>query len=67
VLGAMFVGLSIVMAAIAGATRETSLSNLAAPIEQPGAAAPAAPAANEAEPAANSTSNEQAPLVPLAQ
>ena len=69
VLGALFVGLSIVMAAIAGASREpakidTSLSNLAAPIEQSNAVAPA-PA--PADPAANSASNEQAPLVPLAQ
>jgi preprotein translocase subunit SecG len=69
ILGAIFVGLSIVMAAIAGASREpaqidTSLSNLAAPIEQPNAATPA-PA--PADPAANVASNEQAPLVPLAQ
>ena len=69
ILGAIFVGLSIVMAAIAGASREpaqidTSLSNLAAPIEQPNAATPA-PA--PADPAANAASNEQAPLVPLAQ
>jgi preprotein translocase subunit SecG len=69
ILGAIFVGLSIVMAAIAGATREpakidTSLSNLAAPIEQPNAVAPA-PAPTD--PAANSAANEQAPLVPLAQ
>ena len=72
ILGAMFIGLSIIMAAIAGATREpakidTSLSNLAAPIEQSNAATPAAPPANQADPAANSASNEQAPLVPLAQ
>jgi preprotein translocase subunit SecG len=69
ILGAIFVGLSIVMAAIAGASREpaqidTSLSNLAAPIEQPNTATPA-PA--PADPAANAASNEQAPLVPLAQ
>ena len=72
ILGAVFVGLSIVMAAIAGATREpdkidTSLSNLAAPVEQPITAAPAPPAANEANAAGNAASNEQAPLVPLAQ
>ena len=69
ILGAIFVGLSIVMAAIAGASREpaqidTSLSNLAAPIEQPNAATPA-PAPTD--PAANAAANEQAPLVPLAQ
>ena len=72
ILGAIFVGLSIVMAAIAGATREpakidTSLSNLAAPVEQSNAAASAAPTANEADSAGNSAANEQAPLVPLAQ
>ena len=72
VLGAIFVGLSIVMAAIAGATREpakidTSLSNLAAPIEQSNAVAPVAPTTNQGDPAANSAANEQAPLVPLAQ
>ncbi len=73
ILGAIFVGLSIVMAAIAGATRETpaidtSLSNLAAPIETPNAAAPAAPATNSADGAGgNAASNTQAPLVPLAQ
>ena len=69
ILGAIFVGLSIVMAAIAGASREpaqidTSLSNLAAPIEQPNTAT-SAPA--PADPAADAASNEQAPLVPLAQ
>ena len=60
------------MAAIAGATREpakidTSLSNLAAPVEQSNAVAPAAPTANEADSAGNAATNEQAPLVPLAQ
>ena len=70
VLGAIFVGLSIVMAAIAGATREpaqidTSLSNLAAPIEN--TTAPATAPAAPADPAANAAANEQAPLVPLAQ
>ncbi len=70
ILGAIFVGLSIVMAAIAGATREpakidTSLSNLAAPIEN--SAAPVAAPAAPADPAANAAANEQAPLVPLAQ
>ena len=70
ILGAIFVGLSIVMAAIAGATREpakidTSLSNLAAPIEN--TTAPATAPATPADPAANAAANEQAPLVPLAQ
>ena len=70
ILGAIFVGLSIVMAAIAGATREpakidTSLSNLAAPIEN--TTAPATAPATPVDPAANAAANEQAPLVPLAQ
>ena len=63
ILGAVFIGLSIVMAAIAGATREptkidTSLANTAAPAQQPQPAqsAPAQP-----------TQNETAPAVPLAQ
>ena len=73
ILGTIFVGLSIVMAAIAGATREpaeidTTLSNLAAPVEQGNTAAPAQPATNEAAPANNQpATNEQLPLVPLAQ
>ena len=74
ILGTIFVVLSIVMAAIAGASREpakidTSLSNLAAPVEQGGnALAPAAPTGNEAAPASNqAATNEQLPLVPLAQ
>lgn len=70
ILGAIFVGLSIVMAAIAGATREpakidTSLSNLAAPIEQSNTVAPAP--VNQADSAGNAAANDQAPLVPLAQ
>ena len=72
VLGGMFIVLSIVMAAIAGATREpaeidTSLSNLAEPVGN--SAAPAEPTANRAEPAPaqNETSNQSMPLVPLAQ
>ena len=72
ILGTIFVALSIVMAAIAGATREpaeidTTLSNLAAPVGN--SAAPAEPAANQAEsaPAQNETSNQSMPLVPLAQ
>jgi preprotein translocase subunit SecG len=68
ILGALFVILSIVLAAYAGATRQpveidTSLANQAAPAA-PAApiTAPLAPPANEAAPA-----NDQAPAVPLAQ
>jgi preprotein translocase subunit SecG len=69
VLGGMFIVLSIVMAAIAGATREpvkidTSLAGkTSAPIQrtQP---APAQP--TPAQPA-NPNQNQQAPAVPLAQ
>ena len=69
VLGGMFIVLSIVMAAIAGATREptkidTSLANSAAPLTQqqkaPAQQAPTAPATNPDQ-------NQQAPAVPLAQ
>ena len=74
ILGTIFVGLSIVMAAVAGASREsaeidTTLSNLAAPVGQDNSAAPAQPTANQAEPAPtqNETSNQSLPLVPLAQ
>src|SRR5690349_23723816 len=69
VLGGLFIVLSIVMAAIAGATRtptkiDTSLANTAAPITQPKQApAQQAPAA----PATNPDQNQQAPAVPLAQ
>ena len=68
ILGGMFIVLSIVMAAIAGATREpakidTSLANSAAPItqSQPTPAQPVKPAP------ANPQQNQQAPAVPLAQ
>jgi preprotein translocase subunit SecG len=68
VLGGLFIVLSIVMAAIAGATREpvkidTSLANKVAPAEQPQPqqAQPVQPAP------ANSTQNQQSPGVPLAQ
>ena len=71
ILGTIFVGLSIVMAAVAGASREpaeidTTLSNLAAPVSN--GAAPAEPT-NQAQPAPtqNETSNQSMPLVPLAQ
>jgi preprotein translocase subunit SecG len=66
ILGGAFIVLSIVMAAIAGATREpvkidTSLAGKAAPIQQtqPVQPAPAQPA--------NPEQNQQAPAVPLAQ
>ena len=69
VLGGLFIVLSIVMAAIAGATRQptkidTSLANAAAPIEQPRQAPPqqSAPA-----PAKGVDQNQSAPAVPLAQ
>jgi preprotein translocase subunit SecG len=74
VLGGIFIVLSIVMAAIAGASREpaeidTTLSNLAQPVGQGNSAAPAQPATNEAQPAPaqNEASNQSMPLVPLAQ
>jgi preprotein translocase subunit SecG len=66
VLGGLFIVLSIVMAAIAGATREpakidTSLAGKLAPAQQtqPVQPAPAQPATPE--------QNQQAPAVPLAQ
>ena len=65
VLGGMFIVLSIVMAAIAGATREpakidTSLAGKLAPTQQtPVQPTPAQPA--------NPNQNQQAPAVPLAQ
>lgn len=70
-LGGAFIVLSIVMAAIAGATRtptkiDTSLANTAAPFQQqtkPGTApAPVAPPGSQ-----QSQQNQQAPAVPLAQ
>ena len=74
ILGTLFVGLSIVMAAIAGASREpaeidTSLSNLATPVAPSNAVVPAQPTTNQAEgnESGESASNEQMPLVPLAQ
>jgi preprotein translocase subunit SecG len=66
VLGALFIILSIVMAAIAGATRtptkiDTSLAGKTAPAQQT-QPTPAQPA-----PATNPQQNQQAPAVPLAQ
>jgi preprotein translocase subunit SecG len=70
ILGGLFIVLSIVMAAIAGATRQptkidTSLAGTAAPLQQP--------QQNQQQPVpaptptANQTQNQQAPAVPLAQ
>ena len=70
VLGGLFVLLSIILAAVAGATSkpttiDTSLASQpapAAPLTAPPAVQPTAPATNQAAPA-----NDQAPAVPLAQ
>jgi preprotein translocase subunit SecG len=74
VLGGLFIVLSIVMAAIAGATRtpskiDTSLAGkTSAPIEQTQPApAPTAPAQTAPAPAKGPEQNGQAPSVPLAQ
>jgi len=68
VLGGIFIVLSIVMAAIAGATRtptkiDTSLANSTAPLQQtqPAQQQPAQ------TPTANPNQNQPAPAVPLAQ
>ena len=68
VLGGAFIVLSIVMAAIAGATRQptkidTSLANKTAPLEQP----VQAPPPQQQAPASNAAQNQAAPTVPLAQ
>jgi len=68
VLGGLFIVLSIVMAAIAGATREpvkidTSLAGKTAPVQQT-QPAPAQPTPGKP---ANPDQNKQAPAVPLAQ
>jgi preprotein translocase subunit SecG len=68
VLGGLFIVLSIVMAAIAGATREptkidTSLAGKTAPPVQ----SQPAPAQPTPGPATSPTQNQQAPAVPLAQ
>ena len=73
-LGGAFIVLSIVMAAIAGATRQaptidTSLGNTTAPIQAPAPQQPvqAAPT-NQAAPAnGTAPANQGAPAVPLAQ
>jgi preprotein translocase subunit SecG len=70
VLGGLFIVLSIVMAAIAGATRQpsridTSLANTTAPFQQ---TQPAPPPQQPAQaPATNPNQNQPAPAVPLAQ
>lgn len=73
VLGGLFIVLSIVMAAFAGATRQpakidTSLANSTAPIQQPAQAPPpqTAPAPTPS-PTSNAAQNQPAPAVPLAQ
>jgi preprotein translocase subunit SecG len=68
VLGGLFIVLSIVMAAIAGATREpvkidTSLAGKVAPTQQ---SQPASAQPSPAQPA-SPNQNQQAPAVPLAQ
>jgi preprotein translocase subunit SecG len=70
VLGGLFIVLSIVMAAIAGATRQptkidTSLANTAAPLQRP--QQQQQPATPQPAPLTNSEQNQQAPAVPLAQ
>jgi preprotein translocase subunit SecG len=69
VLGGLFIVLSIVMAAIAGATRQparidTSLANTAAPLQQ---SQPAQQQNAPVAPATNPQQNQQSPAVPLAQ
>jgi len=71
VLGGLFIVLSIVMAAIAGATRQpvkidTSLANATAPVQQP-VQAPPQQTAPPTAPASNAAQNQQTPAVPLAQ
>ena len=68
VLGGAFIVLSIVMAAIAGATRtptkiDTSLAGKLAPAQQQSQPVQPAPA----QPTANPQQNQPAPAVPLAQ
>jgi preprotein translocase subunit SecG len=77
VLGAVFIVLSIVMAAIAGVTRaptkiDTSLAGKTAPLQQQKQAGPGAPFGGPAEPGAQQNQaapqqNQGGPAVPLAQ
>jgi preprotein translocase subunit SecG len=69
VLGGLFIVLSILMAAIAGANRQpakidTSLSHVATPLERPDQQQQQQ---NAPAPATNAPQNQQAPAVPLAQ
>ena len=68
ILGGIFIVLSVVMAAYAGASRkpaaiDTSLANTAAPVQQP----KTVPLQKPGTPAASPDQNQQAPAVPLAQ
>jgi preprotein translocase subunit SecG len=68
ILGGLFIVLSIVMAAIAGASRQpakidTSLSHVATPLERP----QQQPQQTAPAPTTNAPQNQQAPAVPLAQ
>jgi preprotein translocase subunit SecG len=68
ILGGIFIVLSIVMAAIAGSTREpakidTSLANVAAPVEKP----QPAPTQTPAQQQQNQNQNQTLPAIPLAQ
>ena len=70
ILGGTFIVLSIVMAAIAGATREptkidTSLAKTAAPLERARPATPVKPSPAQQQQQQNQ--NQQLPAVPLAQ
>ena len=72
ILGALFIVLSIVMAAIAGATRtpsriDTSLAGKTTPVQQ-SQPAPLQPSpASSPPPATGTQQNKQGPAVPLAQ
>ena len=71
ILGGLFIVLSIIMAAIAGANRQptkidTSLANSTAPLQQSQQAPPQQTAPAQA-PASNATQNQPEPAVPLAQ
>ena len=74
ILGGAFIILSIVMAAIAGVTREpvkidTSLAGKTAPMDQPQQQAPVQPLGTPTAPQQNQAApqNQSAPAVPLAQ
>ena len=71
ILGGLFIVLSILMAAIAGASRQpakidTSLSHVATPLERPDQQQQQQQQ-NAPAPANNAPQNQQAPAVPLAQ